>query len=135
MNGPNHGRQRRRRQQLHFHQHVHRHQTVAIYQAAPVAAPAAAPIQPPPSARPTLQLSPTLQSISTSRVYAPVYAPSMTSVRSYSPTIHANQSFHPAATQPVQRQDDNIGTFIAGLLSAVAIGAAVLSSGCGKRRR
>jgi hypothetical protein len=135
--GPNirHGRRRQRPAPQHFHQHVHRHQTLAIYQAAPVAAPVVVPFQPPPSARPTLQLSPTIQAIAYSRVYAPVYAPSMTSVRSYSPTIHATQPFQPAATQPVQRQDDSFGSFIAGLLSAVAIGAAVLGSSGSRKRR
>jgi hypothetical protein len=135
--GPNIGRRRRRQRpaQQHFHQHVHRHQTLAIYQAAPVAAPVAVPIQPPPSVRPTLQLVPTLQSISTSRIYAPTsvrtYSP--TSVHSYSPTVHAVQ----AATAPVQRQDDSFGAFVSGILTALAVGAAVLGSGSsgGRKRR
>lgn len=131
--GPNLGRRRHRQRpaQRHYHQHIHHHagnQRLVVHQAPPALMP---------SPRPALPLVPTLKAVSYSRVYAPVYAPSMTSIRSYCPTVHATQSFQTAAPQPVQRPDDSFGAFIAGLLGAVAIGAAVLGSSgfSGNRKR
>lgn len=142
---PKHGRQRRRRQQVHHHQHVHQHRTLVLNQAAPVQ-----PVEQPRldvAARPTVPAVPALPLMPTMRdlyyrptynptfapVYSPTYSPSMTVIRSRCLSVNATQP----APQPARRQDDSIGSLLMGILSAVAIGAAVLGSNSsgGRKRR
>ena len=105
----------------HHHQHIHRHQSVTIYQAPPVQ-----PTQPPNPALPSSQTTHTTL----------INAPTKTSVRSYSPTVHASQTFSQQAAP--QQQDDSFGAFLCGVLGAIAVGLTVLgssgSSGGRKRR-
>ena len=105
----------------HQHLHQHRHQRVTIYQAVPT--------QPSQSPNPALPPSPTVNTTL-------INAPTKTSIRSYSPTVHASQTFSQQAAP--QQQDDSFGAFICGVLGALAVGLAVLgsssSSGCRKRR-
>ena len=106
---------RRHHVHLHQHQHAHRHlhvsRTAIIHQAPAQPASPALPALPP--SRPLVS---TMQSFS--RVYAPV--------RTYAPVSHYTPSV--TVSSPVQRQDDGLGAFIAGVLGALAVGAAVLGS-------
>ncbi len=114
MSRRHHGRGKR---SVHFHNHHHR--TVIL----------PSPVQPPPRS-----LTPTMQSF----VHNPtrIYAPTWNRNQAHSPSLTAMQtSFRPTlpapAPVPVQREDDDFGTFLCAVVGIAGLAFAVMGGGGG----